>query len=309
MDQGTIDRKFGQLHAKFWQLSWPLLLLCLLAGSRWLLEEALPSARSTTLSAGVGCSISAMLVWAWNKAQAPGRETTGRTFSRSASWTLPIAAALLVTSPALSGTISDRHVSANAATITLALTPVVCAVALAAINDREELAGLLWPGLAGLAGLLLLLPEPSLSSWRADVALATMPLLSGVLAVYLSWVRRGLEKSEESTEQFSGSWLAMGLLLAAPVFGLMLLPTFLTHSLVEFSGCASAADGLTFWLTLVTLKQLGASRWSAQFILTPFVTVVEGIILLRPTLTVQSWIGLLLLLLGGSYLLLPRSDN
>ena len=66
----------------------------------------------------------------------------------------------------------------------LALTPVVIAVSEAATrHSRETLAGRLWPGLAAIAGLLLLLIQPSLSNPAVDLVLVLTPLLTGCGAV------------------------------------------------------------------------------------------------------------------------------
>ena len=302
------EREHEQAGPGFWVRCWPLGLLCFLGGSRWLLEESLPAARPTLLSAAAGCAMAAVVMFVWRKLRSRRDRSLEAVSHEGGLWRWSIAAAFVVTGPALSGAISDRHLNANAATIALALTPAVVAVAATVYSTSDELAGRLWPGLAGLAGLLLLLPEPTLSSWRTDVALATMPLLSGVLAALLTFGDAAFHEKRSDTASRHSGWLERGLLLAAVLFGLVLLPGLRRHSVMGFSWAASAADGLVSLLTLWTLERVGAVRWSAQFLLTPLVTLLEGVALLRPALTTRSWIGLFLLLLGGGYLLMPRSE-
>lgn len=224
-----------------------------------------------------------------------------------------MAAAFILASPALSSVLSDRHVNAEAATLALTLTPVVTAVAGAAsVSGGEaegELTGLLWPGLAGVAGLLLLLPEPSLASWRMDAALAAMPLLTGTAATLVASQSGAGREMEINTAEPRSWWIGRGLLLATLLFGLLLLREMHRGRELVFSWSGSFADACIWLLTLWTLGQAGAIRWSAQFLLTPLVTLLEVIALLRPALTARSWIGLGLLALGGGYLLMPRFQD
>ena len=255
--------------------------------------------------------MAAVVVFGWRKLRSRRGQSSNLVSRESGQGQASVAAALLLTGPALSGVFADRHLNANTATIALALTPVVVAVAATASapSASDELAGLLWPGLAGTAGLLLLLPEPSLSSWRTDVALAAMPLLSGVLSISLTSGRSTFRGSGTEAAGRHNGWIERGLLLAAVLFGLVLLLRLRTHEEMAFSWASSAADGMVSLLTLWTLQRVGAVRWSAQFLLTPFVTIVEGVALLRPALTTRTWAGLFLLILGGGYLLVPRAES
>ncbi len=305
------ERARGQAGPGSWLRCWPMGLLCCLEGSRWLLEESLPVTRPTLLSAAAGCAMAAVIVVVWRTLRRRRGQSSELVFQQrgQGEGQRSVAAALLVTSPALGGAISDRHLNANVATIALALTPAVVAVAVTAARTNDELAGLLWPGLAGTAGLLLLLPEPSLSSWRMDVALAAMPLLSGVMSVFLTSGDSALREGGSHAAGRHNRWIERGLLLAAVLFALALLPKLHIHEEMVFSWAASAVDGMVSLLTLWTLQRVGAVRWSAQFLLTPFVTIAEGVALLRPALTARSWVGLFLLMLGGVYLLVPRSES
>jgi hypothetical protein len=62
-------------------------------------------------------------------------------------------------------------------------------------------------------------------------------------------------------------------------------------------------------LGVVTLDQLGATRWSSQFTWVPLLVIFEGIVMVRPRLTPHWFIGLLLLIVAGVYLLLPQVEE
>lgn len=252
--------------------------------------------------------MAAVLFFAWSSLQGKRVPRSKTALNRDGRWKQSVAAALVLASPALSGAISDRHMNANAATLALALTPAVVAVAAAAYGSGE-LAGSLWPGIAGLTGLLLLLPQPTLSSWRLDTALVAMPLISGISAAFVTFGAGASPAGEINATQRADRRIQGGLLLAAAIFGVIALPGLLVGESGVFHPIAAVADGLTFWLLLWTLEHLGAARWSAQVLLTPLVTILEGVVLLRPTLTVRSWLGLLLLLVGGIYLLSDRRED
>ncbi len=234
---------------------------------------------------------------------------------------MPIAAAFLLASPALGAAVSDRHLNATAATVALVLTPVVTAVAMAASSPGDEMAGMLWPGLAGIAGLLLLVPAPSLSSWRTDLGLASLPLVPGIAAAYIT-TRIRMTRSEQNGSAvgtgfegtwapggYSVQWMERGLLMAAVLFGITFLQGIGSQEIGALGWVGGLADGAILWLTLLTLKRVGAVRWSAQFLLTPLVTILEGLVLLRPMATARSWVGIALLAVSGGYLLVPRSGE
>lgn len=285
---------------------WLLLVLCLASGNRWLLDDALPQARSTSMSAAYGCfaAVLGCVIWALLK-EAPMLRGGDR---RPGRWLTVLAGVFALTGPALCGWAAGRTISGNTGTLALALTPAVGAVVATAYGSASELAGPLWPGLAGLAGLLLMLPQPDLGSWRMDVALAAMPLLVGVgggLAGRLSAV-----KDSVCMPVFrQSSWLAMVLGTAGGLFLLFGLLTGHGGGRGQFAALAAAADGFNFLLSLVVLLRLGVVRWSVQFLLTPLVTILEGVAFLHPVLSGRAWSGIVLLSLGAIMLLFRDWDG
>lgn len=157
---------------------WPLLALLVAGAARWIVTDTHPEAGSTLVSEALGCAWAALLVWA----VAP----------RSARWvggsgwkTMP-AGAILVGGPVTALLAHAPLVDPGGLTMALALTPVVVAVASDALSrgQTDDVAGRLWPGLAAVAGLLLVLVTPSLSDVRSDFVLALTPLLAGVGAAW-----------------------------------------------------------------------------------------------------------------------------
>jgi len=176
-------------------------------------------------------------------------------------------------------------------TIALALTPVVVAVAATALGDGGEgMAGRMWPGLAAVAGLLLVLTQPNVSNVRNDLLLLAAPVLTGVGAALFCSAR--------------GQSIASALVGAAVVFVLGWVVVRGTVSVV-----AVACDGLLALLGVLAVSRLGATRWSAQFALVPLLIVVEGLVLVRPGLQVRWVIGLVLVAVGSVYLLLPQDEG
>ena len=205
----------------------------------------------------------------------------------------------MLTGPAVAQALSSRYVSADDATLALCLTPVVVAVAASATAlEAGDMAARLWPGLAGAAGLLLLLPQPSLSGWRFVVALLALPLLAGIGAVHVTVTT---EAAQTPTAVRGVSWLGATLFVSSLLFALLGLIAYRQSGAVGVSALAVAADGLQALLTILALQRLGAVRWSSQFLIVPLLTMLEGAVLLRPMLDTRSWLAFVLLGVSSGY--------
>ena len=286
---------------------WPFVALCLMVSSRWVLEGAHPEAVSTAATEALGCFSAGCLVagWAWWRS-IRGRPLRSRTVPEI---NLSLAAGLLVSGPALASLIADRHLSGENATLALSLTPVVVAVASQHFyaETQENLTARLWPGLAGMAGLLLLLAQPKFSSWRFTAALAAMPLIAGVAAAFVRSRLHSLETSPLVTlpddQRWLVPWPTAALIAAALVFGVLALRASGFQREFSCSPLAASLDGITASLSLLVLARAGAVRWSAQFLAIPLFTLLEGVFLLRPILDTRSWLAFTLLLVSTGYLL------
>ena len=274
-----------------WHLWWPFALLCALHGSRWMLSGALPGSATTLASASLGCGSAAALYLLILRPTT--REPSGQLL-RSA-----LGGAMLLTGP-LIALFYPRAIAATSLTISLALTPVVIAVCAAATrHSSETLAGRLWPGLAAIAGLLLLLIEPSLSNPGVDLVLALTPLLTGCGAVLFSSARASIWR------------LPAALLGACAVLGLGAAINFATHvgGWPDMAGIAAGFDALEALLALIALGRLSATRWSAQFAIVPLIVLVEGVVMVPASVPARTIVGLLLLAFAAVALLIPPSEE
>jgi hypothetical protein len=182
----------------------------------------------------------------------------------------------------------------------LALTPVVIAVVESATrHDSETLAGRLWPGLATVAGLLLLLAEPSLTNPGEDILLVLTPLLTGVGAVVFC-------SSRDSAWRVPAALLGASAALAVGA-----LVNVATHSggLYDMAGLAAGFDALEALLSIVAISRLSATRWSAQFALVPLLVLIEGLALMPTSIHGRMIVGLLLLAIAAVALLIPPSEE
>ncbi len=259
-----------------------------------MIAARLPETGSTIASGAGGCGLAALLVFAgamlWRRGRAVAED--------SLRWA--VAGALVVVGPVV-GMVMGAEAGPTDLLVALSLTPVVAAVAMAAVADgAEDLAGRLWPGLAAVAGLLLMLPQPSLGDVRMDVVLALSGVLPGVGAAVFCSGGSGKALAR----------LVAGLSGAGLVFGVALVVQVKVRGIAPwFSGWAAVMDGVLAVLGLLTLVRLGTMRWAAQFALVPLVVTVEGLVLLRPGWDWRVMLGLGLLLAASVYLLLPPVED
>lgn len=260
--------------------------------------SAHPEADSTLASEALGCVWAAILSLAFLLRQP--RSTPQPPVPAASRVRHLLAGAMLFGGPAVPLLIHGRQLDASSLTIALALTPIVIAIATSAFGtQRSNFAGRIWPGLAAVAGLLLLLAQPELGDVRTDLALILAPTLTGIGAA-LFWADLPVSASRVTT----------ALLGASILFTLALAMTcVVTGSRPSISLLAVASDSVMALLGVITLVQLGATRWSSQFTWIPLLIVVEGIALVRPQLTTYRLVGLMLLAVASIYLLLPQDGE
>jgi hypothetical protein len=207
---------------------------------------------------------------------------------------------MLFGGPAIGLLLPGRELDSSALTIALALTPIIIAIASSALGTEssEGIAGRIWPALAAVAGLLLLLVQPSLEDPRTDLLLLLAPLLSGVgAALFRTDHSRIIPR------------ISTALLGGCAMFAIAVLASRLTGARPTFSLLATACDGLVALLGIAALARLGPTRWSSQFTWVPLLIILEGIVMVRPRLTAHWFTGLMLLIVAGVYLLLPPGDE
>jgi drug/metabolite transporter (DMT)-like permease len=280
---------------------WPFLLLLVAGASRWVVSAAHPEADSTLASEALGCTWAALLSLTFLLRRPSPSATRRLPLSKAGILRCVLAGAMLFGGPAVALLLRGRVLDAGSLTIALALTPIIIAVAAAALgtDTSDGIAGRIWPGLAAIAGLLLLLSQPTLGDARSDLALVLAPALTGVGAALFC-----------VDQPTSATRITSALFGASTLFVLALMEThFVSGARLAVSLLAVACDGVLALLGIISLAQLGATRWSSQFTWIPLLIVVEGIVLVRPQLTAHWFIGLLLLATASIYLLLPAADQ
>jgi drug/metabolite transporter (DMT)-like permease len=261
--------------------------------TRWVVASAHPEAEPTLTSETLGCAWAALASFAL-------------TYRRGAPATSPkpartmLSGAMIFGGPAIALLLGGRVLDAGSLTIALALTPVVVAIAVAALcpGFSDDIAGRLWPGLAAVAGLLLVLAQPNLSDPRTDLALILAPVLTGFGAALFTIPPSDVEPSQRS--------IPLALSGATALFAITLL---IAHPHLSVSLLAVACDGVLALLAALALVRLGATLWSSQFTWLPLLIVLEGLILIRPPLTARWVVGLVLLAASSIYMLLPAPDE
>lgn len=275
---------------------WPFAALCLLESSRWLLSDRWPEAGTSLASASAGCGAAALALYLgrwlpW------GRAADGD-FPEPRGGVSVLGGVLLFGGPLLGLVLLPHGLESAAQMVSMALTPVVAGVACAALGEEmESVAGMIWPGLAALAGFLLVLPEPSFLDPTADAVMLLGPVMTGVGAALLGH-QSSAEETQPSGRPGSGAVLALSaaaLLLGAATIARGGVAGFRS----TMSTGAALMDGVAAAWTLLSVRRLGAMRYTSIFVLAPLIVLVEGLVLLRPPLTPRTEFGLLLLLLSG----------
>jgi hypothetical protein len=301
----------GQARAN-WRRWWPFVLLVLAGASRWVLEGVRPEAASTLASDALGCAWGALVMLALACRSHGGRARVK--LLSALDWRGLLAGALLFGGPASAVLIGAKEIDAGGMVMALALTPVAVAVA-AATSGRtmaDGVPGRIWPGLAAVAGLLLVLPEPNLSGGRGDVAMLLAPGLTGVGAVLFCASALGNEMEAGGPPGSAPRLPRPPAALAggAALFAVAAAMRWLVAGIKPVVTLpAVACDGLVALLAVLALSRLAAARWSAQFVLVPLLVLMEGIVLARPGMTARWLFGLGLLALASVYLLLPVVDE
>lgn len=277
-----------------WHLWWPFALLCVLRGSRWMMSEALPGSSSTLATEALGCGSAAAFCVVVSSARLK-EAWRGKQLGRCA-----LGGGLMIAGPLL-GLFLPGTISGASLAMALALTPVVLGVINGAARPTDEaLSGRLWPGLAAVAGLLLVLAEPSLANKYADLLLAFIPLLTGAGAALFC-------SAKESKLRIPAALLGAAMLLGLGA----VLSVWITKGLFwpEMGGLAAGSDALEAVVAVLALGRLSAARWSAQFVIVPLLLLLEGVAMDHSNVPPRVITGLVLLAAASAALLLPPSEE
>jgi drug/metabolite transporter (DMT)-like permease len=213
--------------------------------------------------------------------------------------------------PALAIELASGSVPEITRSALFAMVPVVVAIVIAATEagtpGENSARRSLLPALAGLAGLLLLLPLDLPGSARGRLMLAvicTAVILVGISSVQL----HRLLQSFKPTDAAALMCLSSAVFLLA--YGLA-RRTFVWHlsDLVSFVSFSSLVNLIEIVLLLWLLRNLSPVRFAARFLIIPLLTVLEAYVLLHPGLTLKIAGGVALLVVGAGMLIFANPNR
>jgi hypothetical protein len=261
-------------------------LLCLVAGSRWMVADQWPELGSTLRSEAFACGGLAVLAVAFAAVRRRARPGL-----RGGVW-LALAGVGLLAMPAFGTVLRGAAGESLNRAVALCFVPVMVTVLRGIRSDGAAVS--LWPGLAGLAGALLLFPLALPSSVWGYLGLLLPPLAVSVACAALPRLSREMSGAWAAAVLFlggaAGPWAVEGARLAIP------------GSAGTISPWAVALDGAEAALAVLAVLQVDEVRYASRYFAVPLLTVLEGAALLRSGLTVRFGFGLALLAVGSAAL-------
>jgi len=202
--------------------------------------------------------------------------------------------------------VARRYASETNVAVVFSVAPVVVMLA-CTIREVGWRMRLLVPALAGLSGALSLLPFGQPSSSLAWVSLGELFVAMLLVSCSGVWLYERLcEMSIVDSLSVIGAPNAVALLGWCALRGLL-------------AGRWSDVASGRFWtvlvdagvtgLTVVILRSMDPVRFSSRFLIIPLVTVLEGLVLLRPAVTSRLVVGIALLAVGAGCLILEKEPG
>jgi drug/metabolite transporter (DMT)-like permease len=282
-----------------WNVWVAFAVLCILAGTSWAIPEmmgdGLPPLERQGIVFGV-IGLGALVVALRRR----GLQRVGKLHIRVA-----LAAVGIFGVSDVVAEYSRRSVPSFSRSALYAMVPVVVVMAVAAVvtggSEERGARRLLVPALAGVGGLLLLLPLQFSGTVRGWVMLAFVCLavvLTGLASVLMYRLLRECDFTAAIT--VAGLTNAAFLLIWSGVHEDTVWRWSVLASIVSLS---SLADVTEILLILWLLGKMLPVRFAARYLMIPLLTVLEGLVLERPEVTVRIACGILLLLAGAGMLL------
>ncbi len=261
-----------------------LIVLSLWSSTAWLLADLFPARMPTAAARGSHLFLIGMaaLPWGLKRTSWPSIRTLWRTAALSLA---------LIAFPSLLLDAVRGKIPSSTAVLIFALLPA--ALALVSLRGAQSL---LAPALAAIAGLLLVLPVSVPSTGIAAQAIALLILAATLTGAAMFGLRRQLRGIRFAP--------ALAILCLTNAAALLLISTVSGHTnwtlaavRAESLRCLSADLPETLLLTWL-LSRLAPHSLAARYLLTPFFTVLEGLILLHPP--ISPWMMAGTALLGGA---------
>ena len=281
------------------------LMLCLLSGSGWILDEWWTSPLS-----GLGRSAwhEALLALLFGGAYRTRRRAGegGKAWGRIAAWG---AGMIGVPQMVIAGT--GGRISGFTEVLVFTLVPAIVVILEAqreGLGSGEDSLGKLGPAIAGVGGAALILPfalPESLAGWLGMAALVAAAVLSGLAAVRLHGLLRGRDVLW-STAVICGA-CAVVCAIGAAVLRPQVRSGSVRDWVIEAAVCLFV-DGAVLFVLVWLVGEMKPVGFAARYLLIPAITVVEGFVLLRPEFGWTLGLGLALLV-GGGVMLVRRTEN
>jgi drug/metabolite transporter (DMT)-like permease len=203
---------------------------------------------------------------------------------------------------------AQGNVSEISRSTLFAMVPVVVVMTIAAGDEERGVRRFLVPALAGLGGLLLLLPMgfsgTILGRLMLGVVCAAVALV-GLSSVWLYRLLRGVALAHAVAAICLAN--AVFLLVCSVVRGDYVLQWSGLSSVIS---TASLVDVVEVVLIVWLLREMPPVRFAARYLLIPLLTILESYVLIRPEVTVRIACGTLLLAAGvGMLLFLKVGDE
>jgi drug/metabolite transporter (DMT)-like permease len=288
-----------------WTLWIAFVVLCVLSGTSWAIpremSDGLPPLEQQGILFGV-IGLTALLF--------AGR----RVWSRSRGLRYALLAAVAVGFfgvPIVVAEYARGSVPAMSRSALFALVPVVVVMAVASgeSSEREERGARLFlmPALAGLGGLLLLLPlqfSGSVRGWMMLAVVCAAVVLVGLAGVWLYRLLRGFGLADAIA--------VVGLANAVFLLGWSYVHEDVVwrwSGVVSVVSITSLADVVEVLLIVWLLREMPPVRFAARYLVIPLVTVLESYVVIRPEWTVRMGFGTALLAAGGGMLLFLKAGE
>jgi hypothetical protein len=274
-----------------------------------LVDQAWPSALPAAARQGLDDLLIALVLGTVGWRSFERVEARGRAWLR-----LGLGSILLLGVPATLAGMALGGASEVTVAALFGLAPAVVVVLVAGFEagagEGSGARGLLMPALAGLAGILLVLPVETPGSWR-EVEFAGIALLGVLMAAAASvWMYRLLRDfSAVEAAVVCGAANAVLFLVVFAVSGLGGVGWAAGWSWGALGVEAVKAVGfdlpqvvLLVWL----LREIAPVRFAARFLVIPLLTVIEGFALMRPEISLRVAGGAALAVFGAWRLLTAR---
>jgi drug/metabolite transporter (DMT)-like permease len=290
-----------------WTLWIAFAVLCLLSGTSWVIPREMsgelpPLEQQAVLFGVIGLTA---LVFAGRRVWSRNR---GLRYAR-----LSAAAVGFFGVPMVVVEYARGSVPAISRSALFALVPVVVVVVMAVASgesaEREERGARLFlmPALAGLGGLLFLLPlafSNSARGWMMLTVVCAAVILVGLASVWIYRLLRGVS--------FVDAIAVVGVANAVFLLGWSAVREAFVwrgDGLASVVSISSLADVTEVLLITWLLREMSPVRFAARYLVIPLLTVLESYVVMRPEWTVRMGVGTALLAAGGGMMLFLKAGE